>query len=282
MKKMVSFTLLCLLLFLPGCLRAQILFDGPKAFILMLKHKGGGVEQYIDEYVYRFNNKNYNSFQEDEFEFAKTIADLKATVGGSPNDGEFYVTYTSQFGKYNFENSEFEFNPLSDETYLEIVNYLFAPRLKTNTSISLKFYNGTEINSLPMPYDNANFLIKMRKDKRTGDVDRKIHLKIYFNLAEYSEFSDVSETKKKVTLFAYITHVEAYESADFLSNPLSNIPTEYLNKKESEKAKAAAEDEKKTSELNAVNSLNNYLANEKVDKELKAKIMKTAIDYYAE
>ncbi|MBN2484524.1 MAG: DUF4852 domain-containing protein [Bacteroidales bacterium] len=265
-----------------GFISAQTLFDGQKAFSAMLKHNGGSPEQFINEYTYRFNNKNYNALQDDEFEQAKTISGLKSEVESINNENEYFIASVSAFGKYNFEKAAFEFAPFTEETNIEILGNVFSYRLTTNTNISLRFNNGTEISSLPMPYEKANYLVKMRKDKRTGHVDRKVHLKIYFNLTDIVEIEDVTDTKKKITLFANITHIEAYENSEYLTVPLANISTTYQVKKESEKAKAQEEKNKKPDEINAVNNLNTYLHHENVDKELKAKLMKTAIEHYTE
>ena len=261
---------------------SQEFFDERKAFTSVIKLNNGLVDQYINEYIYRFDNDNYQAYQEDEFELAKTINELKSEVEKMPIDKEYYIEYATTFGKYNFDNNEFAFQPFTDETYIDIMDFAFSPRSSTNTGIQLFLSNGQEVSSLPMAFDKANFLVKMRKDKRTGKVDRTIYLKIYYNLKEYIEVEDMSATRTKVTLFADITKIEAYENPDYLTEPLATISTDYFIKQQEEKAKA----EEKTAEINkeseTVKQINEYLNEKDVDKELKAQIMHTTVEYYKE
>ena len=262
----------------------QEFFDERTAFTSAIKLNNGSIEPYINEYIYRFDNANYNVYQEDEFELAKTVKELNNEIKNIPLDKEFFIKYSATFGKYNFETNEFDFQPFTDETFIEILNFAFAPRSSTNTSVQLHFSNGKEVSSLPMEFDKANFLVKMRKDKRSGKVDRTIHLKVSYVLKDYIEIEDVSESRKKITLFAEITKVEAYENPGFLSDPLATISTEYFlkqqrEKQEAEKAKADAQINK---EAETVKALNKYLSEKDVDKDLKAQIMHTTVEYYKE
>lgn len=263
-------------------LNAQTLFSNQNAFIWIINLNGGNVDHYFSEYIFRFDNKNHNAYYEDEFEMAKSIQELKEEVKKTSVDQEYYITYTSTFGRYSFETNEFGFEPFPEGKSIELFNFVFNQRIATNTNADLVFSNGAEITSLPMEFDNANFLVKMRKDKRSGKVDRTVYLKIYFNVKDYFEYEDLSDSKQKVTLFANITKIEAYENDAFLTDPLASISTEYLlTKLQAEKEKKKKKDEA-NAEVKTVNDLNEFLSDHKVDKELKAKLMKTAVEHYNE
>ena len=261
---------------------SQEFFDELKAFTSVIKLNNGLVDQYINEYIYRFDNENYHIYQEDEFELEKTVNQLDAEIKNMPLDKEYYIKYATSFGKYNFDNNEFAFQPFTDETFVDVLDFAFSPRSSTNTSVQLFFSNGNEVGSLPMDFDKANFLVKMRKDKRTGKVDRTIYLKIYYNLKDYIEVEEMSTSRTKVTLFADITKIEAYENPEFLTEPLATISTEYFIKQQAEKKETEEKSAEIKKESETVKQLNEYLNEKDVDKELKAQIMHTTVEYYNE
>ncbi|NJM15111.1 MAG: DUF4852 domain-containing protein [Bacteroidales bacterium] len=91
-----------------------------------------------------------------------------AAVGSVSAQTVYYIDYKTNFGEYNFENQEFDFNPFAEETKIEVLNNLFAGRVETNSGIDLGFVNGTDITGMPVPEEKASFWLRCAKIKRPG------------------------------------------------------------------------------------------------------------------
>jgi hypothetical protein len=236
------------------------------------------VERYSDEYFYRFDEKQYQMQHEDEFERKRAINELIESSRSKFEQSNFYINTKAEYGTYNFDSNQFSFKPFKQETVLNVCDYLFMTRLKTNTKITVAFLNGPEINALPMPYEKASFLVKMCKDKRTGEVDRTVHLKVIFEIDSITEVEEIGEIRKNVTLFANITTIEIYHTSEYITEPLAIIETDY--KKYSDKAQSNRKKSNSQEDLiEAITDMDNFLSsNKNINQEMKAKIIQMMLD----
>jgi hypothetical protein len=140
------------------------------------------------------------------------------------------------FGEYQFDQQAFQFSPFNEETYIPVLNSFFGTRVESNSTISLNFLNGLDINTLPMDEEKANFLIKLRKNNKTGKIDRTIHMRLYFVLDEYMEIDETVAGRFKYRIFANILNVDFFESTDFSAPVLTSIETSIKSKMEQAKA----------------------------------------------
>lgn len=258
---------------------AQELLDEKKAFSAFLSLEGVDVEQYSDEYFLRFDSKVYQNQHEDEFERRRVIEELIKESKNIIENENYYISTKADFGIYDFDSCQFNFKPFQKETVINLCDYLFISRLQTNTKITVTFLNGTEISALPMSYDKANFLVKMRKDKRTGEVDRTVYLKVIFKIDDNAEIVESGETRKNVTLFAYITTLEVYQTPDFLSEPIAIIETDFKALEQIDSEEKSETTEYPDKMIEAISDMDRFLSsNKNIDKEMKTKIIQMMLD----
>lgn len=279
MKRMIYPLSLILIITITVRVAAQEKLDDRMAFEAFLSLGGVDVEQYSDEYFYRFDEKQYQMQHEDEFERKRAINELVESCQGKFEKNSFYISTKANYGIYNFDSSQFGFKPFKQETVLDVCDYLFLTRLKTNTKITVAFLNGTEINALPMPSDKASFLVKMCKDKRTGEVDRTVHLKVIFKIDSIAGVEESGEIRKNVSLFAYITTIEIYHTSEYISEPLAIIETRYKRNSEQPLSQVKQEISHQDSLLEAITDMDKFLSsNKNINQEMKVKIIQMMLD----
>lgn len=285
MKKILalSFILLAISLKQQGA-QAQQLMGEKEAFLFMLKNYPDLVDSHAKEYLFRFEKDSYYYFAEDEFELKKAEGQLGDRVENVLREQSYYVESTATFGTYNFDDQYFEFLPIPPDAKINIQGYMFAARGTTNTKIDLAFLNGLEITQMPMDESQANYLIKLKKSQKTGKVERKVHVRIKFKMADEMDFQPATAVKSHVTLYANIIEIEVYDNEDFASAPLVSIPTSLktgiASKSDDTENKEEKEKDPDLEAFKIIGGVKYKLDEMGADEELQEEIMDTAVEYY--
>jgi hypothetical protein len=239
MKKIKDLVLVIVILFIHFTnTDAQNKFDEKTAYLYMLKSSPGIIDDYVLEYLYRFENAQYHIYTNDEFECQRVATQITGASGSLKNDNVYYLESKASFGIYDFTNESFGFAPINLAETIEIVKYLFSSRSKTNTKIDAHFNNGDEITQLPLKKEQANYLLKLKKNQKTGKVDRTVNIRILFNVDQRSEIDTNNGTKTRCDLYLNILSIEVFDNPDFASAPMISIPTIYKAQKDAGKQQA--------------------------------------------
>lgn len=196
------------------------------------------IGSYLQEYLYRFENAQYHIYANDEFECFRATEQLTKNVSSISTDNVFYIETSANFGVYDFTNESFEFSPVNLAEPMEIVKYQFTSKGKTNSKIDIHFNNGDEITRLPLKKDQANYLVKLKKNQKTGKIERVVDIRIYFNVEQRAEI-DNGGTRTKCDLFVNVLNVDVHDNPDFAAEPLVSLPTIYKVQKDAASAAKA-------------------------------------------
>lgn len=168
------------------------------AYIRMLNKLGNVTDKQVKEYLYLFENKEYNRIREDEFEFYERVNQTKEMLLRKAVNTVFSDTLKFELiidlDSYNFEKQGFSFNwgynknPLIMSDKYESMSSETLDKEKVDlTAIKLLFENSDDFDFLPLNKENANYFIKHRKDKE-GNVNRAVSLFIHFVINGIEEF----------------------------------------------------------------------------------------------
>jgi hypothetical protein len=177
------------------------------AYIYHAKTSGNSIDSYKNEYLYRFKRELYQKTHQDEFEYQKSLSiakkEMQETIDNFDFIQDFTVLTSLNVGNYNFDNSVF---PLTEEQLILSIVEL-NPFLQYK-SVNLYFPNYNEFSYIVIDSESANSFVKRRKD-RFGDVNRKVYLKISFNLVEKSD--DIGQELKDNIIIGKIKSIEFYD-----------------------------------------------------------------------
>ena len=196
--------------------RSNHILSEREAFDYFLLKKNDKRKDFVVEYMYKFNNEMYKKYRDDEFLFEsqkqKMLSEMVNNVKDI-NTGKTYIVYTgTEFGKYDFEKNEFEFNPLSERSYFKIfdmTNNYYCGKCETLTSIGLQFMNWQDIDGIKMDSNKAKKFIQSRKNS-SGSVNRDVSIKIFYEIAPDIEI-DTKNNEYKVMFNAVIKKVDIYD-----------------------------------------------------------------------
>lgn len=184
------------------------------SFYYFLKYSNEDLKNYVVDYMNKNHKNMYNQYRNDEFDFEnkkeEVLKELIENVNSFNPDKTYVINTTSKFSDYNFTNEYFEFKPLSDNTYFSYYKTDHCYDCEYHTQVRLFFTNSEQFQDLTINKDQANKLIKSRKDKR-GNIDKKVKIRIYFKI------SDKVECKKNdryvyASLRGIISHIEVYDN----------------------------------------------------------------------
>lgn len=240
MKKVFDFGIYTILIIFFNCtVYAQSKFDERTAFLYMLSSNPSVINDYVPEYMYRFENDQYHIYANDEFECYRITEQLVKTAGSMSTGNVYFIETKASFGVYDFTNESFEFVPINMAEPLEVVKYMFSNRGKTNTKIDVHFNNGDEITHLPLKREQANYLVKLKKNQKTGKIDRIVDIRIVFQVDPRAEVEATNPARTKCDLYLNVLSVDVYDNPGYTAGPIISIPTIYKAQKEAGNAAKA-------------------------------------------
>lgn len=218
---------------------AQTKFDERTAFLHMLSANPAVINDYVPEYMYRFESDQYHIYANDEFECFRITEQLVKKAGSVSTNNVYYIETKANFGVYDFTNESFEFVPINLAEPFELVKFMFSSRGKTNSKIDIHFNNGDEITHLPLKREQANFLVKLKKNQKTGKIDRIVDIRIIFQVDPRAEIEASSPSRTKCDLFLNVLSVEVFDNPGYTAGPMISIPTIYKAQKDAGNAAKA-------------------------------------------
>jgi len=187
-------------------------FTEELAFLNYLKLKSANLNDYKEEYLYRYMNDLYVKTHDDEFQYGdalKMAAQKMSSQLQSLNPDEVY-SYKTVFmvGAYDDENKGFPIylrdgyrTPVADVAYKErlILSKHIWKGLQREwlnfENVNILFYNISEFGFLKVDKDFAESFIRRRKDD-WGTVKRDVYAKINFKVKELTD-NDVKNMSKE-------------------------------------------------------------------------------------
>jgi hypothetical protein len=187
-------------------------FSDSIAFLFRVKQSSKPVGDFALEYLYRFKNKTYEKYKQDEFELdnQKQIATetLKTLVSKIIDTTTYFLDLELSFDNYDFSTLSFPVGGYGD--YYKVIESTWAYHPETG----LVFVNQKELNRVAVDKPIANSFIKRRKNKY-GEIDRKVYARIYFkNVVIPSNAparSSFSESNYRNFLFGAIYKIEFFD-----------------------------------------------------------------------
>jgi hypothetical protein len=240
MKRVLDFGILFALLFLSyNNAYTQGKFDEKTAFLYMLSSNPSVINDYVPEYMYRFENEQYHIYANDEFECYRITEQLIKSVGSMSTNNTYFIESKASFGIYDFTNEAFEFVPINLSQPIEILKYMFSLKGKTNTKIDIHFNNGDEITHLPLKREQANYLVKLKKNQKSGKIERTVDVKIVFQVDPRTDVDATNPARTKCDMYLNVLSVDVYDNPGYTAGPIISIPTVYKAQKEAGNAAKA-------------------------------------------
>ncbi len=260
----------------PVSISAQKTFTEENAFLIYLKLDTVWVEEFAEEYVYRFQKDKFHLIKEDEFEIRSSGKALVRRVDTLSENTIFCINHEAEFSEYNFERHGFECNLMNEESRIQVLDFTFGTRLPTNVSIELSFVNYADIDLFPIHEDEANVLLKERKNYSNGKINRRVRMNLYFTVNSLRK-SEYPTRKSSVDLSCKILKVDFFDIGDFVGDPLGTV--NLMNDI------AFSESEKQMKDENPENNqvlskIKKLLSDSELSDDLKAVLIKSTVRYY--
>jgi len=173
---------------------AQPFTWGTMVTAMMKLNKSFNYKANVDAYMQMFRKDVWNRYHNDEFALddkrKETLKIMQDQVAAFPIQEAIEIHSAQDFGKYNFEKGEFQFQPLSADQYFYVDNPRFAgivlppPNLRPFVSmptidnsfplkIKLFFSNPEKISGIKMEKGFAKNFIG-RRTSNYGDINRRV------------------------------------------------------------------------------------------------------------
>ncbi len=139
-------------------------------------------EAQVDDYLKAFRSAVWKQYRNDEFRLAEKRAEaldaFREVVEEFDLSQEFLINTSLTMAKYDFERSAFPIEEATDTHYWYETRYVDG---EFPDQIKVFFKNSDLIGCIPLPPDDAERFLAMRKDSR-GDVDRQVQAKVYIRI----------------------------------------------------------------------------------------------------
>ncbi|MDR2813501.1 MAG: DUF4852 domain-containing protein [Prevotellaceae bacterium] len=165
------------------------------------------LEQFAEEYMFRYMNALYTRTHDDEFDYRKALAIAKNQIAlgieriDSTNKFNVFIKMTLK--NYDFENGGFP-TDVTDNPIYEVVDWssLFMP-------IGLTFADFRKLQSIKVPENEAKLFLEKMKDSY-GMVNREVFAKIKIKITHSMDKSKESSDRR--LLIGEITSFELYDA----------------------------------------------------------------------
>lgn len=270
--------------------RAQHTLNGETAFLIKLNLDTAVVEDHCEEFIYRFKKESYKLIKDDEFEMREARNELLEKVSNISLDQIYTIKHQTSFADYDFERSGFAFVPVTVANNFSILDLAFGTKLNTNGSIDLRFLNGEELTFFPLAEDEADMLLKERKNYKNGKIDRTIHMNIQYVIDGIEKTINITN-KPAYTLTARILQVDFYDATESSNQTISSIET-YFKQEFDEKNKLSEENTALREKLNElenktistdqqfIQEISAIIKSESLSDETKTTLIKSIIQRY--
>lgn len=202
------------------------LLDEEKAFLSFLKSQNS-IHPYTEEYLARFEKETLESINDDEFAYREKIESirkkLQSKVKSIDSSNFYYISAIIDFGQYNFEESFLPLKIGKNSSFPIMRKGIYdIGRLSKykKTKLDLFFTNGEKYQNLYLEKEEARRLIRSKKDKNSGEIDRKIYGLIKFKINyEKTNNSNLNVKTNKNKIVGVIENIKFYANQD-LSIPI--------------------------------------------------------------
>jgi len=160
---------------------------------------------FLLKYMERFD-ESFGSYSNNEFELNEKSAHFKQEIASALqtlSDQKIFVAdFQSTFGDYNFESSEFSFNPakrrkLEDGTvkkYLQVIGVDGSPFSDNRLACGVRINNLDFVNGIKIKKEEAQEFLKNRTEQEYGGsrINRTVYLRVYY-VANLNKIDDYLE-----------------------------------------------------------------------------------------
>jgi hypothetical protein len=167
------------------------------------------LEQFAEEYMYRYMNALYTRTHDDEFDYRKalTVAKNQLMLGieqvNFTNSFNIFIRMTLK--NYDFENGGFP-TDIKDNPMYELIGEKWDFKVSLN-SIGLTFADFKKLQFVKIPENEAKSFLEKMKD-RDGTVNREVFAKVNFKVSYSIDKSNEISTGRLLT--GEITSFELY------------------------------------------------------------------------
>jgi hypothetical protein len=208
-------------------------FTDSLAILFKVKTSKQPAKNYAEEFLYRMHYNKHESVVNDEFEFNNAINqstnELEDLLTNISSNKQFVIRTKLSVDNYDFNTLSFPMGGF-EELYVLVYGISKGKGMDYNKSefstTNLVFINKDDMKLLPVEQSIANSFVKRRKDN-SGNIDRRIYTKIYFNIVELPQdspaLSNYKNTASEYYLFAKINRIEVYDFEHCLYNFLGAI-----------------------------------------------------------
>ncbi|KGQ62160.1 DUF4852 domain-containing protein, partial [Gallibacterium anatis] len=195
LKKIYIFFFLPLIFLSTSLYAHSEVYNYPNVLLesLRLNHFERFTTSVAGDYLAIFSPKEYQLYQNDEFERPRLIAkaeeDLFAKLEQQKEPQVFSSVIHSRFGEYDFDKKAFDFQPLKN---------ISASRIEASESIYafpkeiiFSFSNKDIVNGIPMNEDEAKKFLQSRRSLGDGIRDRRVTLELDFKFISATSLSDL-------------------------------------------------------------------------------------------
>lgn len=169
--------------------------------------------------MYRYDNKTYDKYRNDEFEFQEkqnvVAKQMQKQMDELRFDLAVCIGFQFELGEYNFEQQGFE---VSFPKYLNILTEMLDDVAKTNVAVT--FPRLKEVSIFKMDPKRAKEFIQSRKNSY-GEINRKVICKVNFRFKD--KLTSVMDEKIIVCLTGDVESVEMYGNMNKYSDDLGVI-----------------------------------------------------------
>ena len=180
------------------------------------KVTGNKDAKLLETYMIKVHNELYEKTKEDEFEFKGALNNVTAEYMSAIDHFDTNKIYSIKsdflfFSSYDFKNNSLpiQWTVTSLQSVVNINGYY-------DRSIDLVLLNSNSFSNLSISQENANMLIKRRKDE-FGSVNRKLYSVINFKVTSKGLQKDYK------AIPANITSIDCYEYDNYEYNYLGTI-----------------------------------------------------------
>lgn len=203
--------------------KSQIkLFNDSLAFLFKVKQSTKPTQDFALEYLFRFKNKIYEKYKEDEFELDNqkqiAIEILNKNTATLDTASTYYCNIELSVDNYDFTTNSFPIGGFS-ESYTLIKDVYFG-----FPATQLAFINKDKYTRVLVEKATANNFVKRRKDKH-GNVNRAIYARVYFkNVQVITKSSNPALIASYENyLFAEIQKIEFFDFKNWVYNYIGHI-----------------------------------------------------------
>ncbi|MEH8215367.1 DUF4852 domain-containing protein, partial [Gallibacterium anatis] len=198
LKKIYIFFFLPLIFLSTSLYAHSEVYNYPNVLLesLRLNHFERFTTSVAGDYLAIFSPKEYQLYQNDEFERPRLIAkaeeDLFAKLEQQKEPQVFSSVIHSRFGEYDFDKKAFDFQPLKNISASRIEKSSHIPILYAlPREIIFSFSNKDIVNGIPMNEDEAKKFLQSRRSLGDGIRDRRVTLELDFKFISATSLSDL-------------------------------------------------------------------------------------------